>query len=75
MHKLKYLFTQDFWMYTRGMGDRGRPATGTTRHKSMRIPDGVWDAAKAKAAEEGRTVTDVVTELLQRYISSPPKPR
>jgi hypothetical protein len=61
-------------MYTRRMGERGRPATGTTRHKSMRIPDGVWRAAKAKAAAEGRTVTDVVTELLQRYISSPPKP-
>lgn len=53
------------------MADRGRPATGTTRHKSMRIPDGVWAAAKAKAAAEGRTITDVVTELLQHWISTP----
>lgn len=55
------------------MTGRGRPATGKTPHKSMRIPDGVWQAAKAKAAGEGRTITDVVTELLQRYIASPPK--
>jgi hypothetical protein len=36
----------------------------------MRIPDGVWKAAQAEAAREGRTMTDVVTELLQRWIAA-----
>ena len=61
-------------MYTRRMAERGRPATGKTKHKSMRVPDGVWKAAQAKAKSEGRTMTDVVTELLQRWISSPKRP-
>lgn len=41
----------------------------------MRIPDGVWEAAKEKAATEGRTVTDVVIAALQRYIAAPAKRR
>lgn len=57
------------------MATKGRPSTGKTKHKSMRIPDGVWQAAKAKAASEGRTMTDIVTGLLQRYIASPSRPR
>jgi hypothetical protein len=37
---------------------------------SWRVPDELWDAAKAKAAAEGRTVTDVVVEGLRRYVKT-----
>lgn len=39
------------------------------------IPDGVWNAAKAKAAAEGRTITDVIHAQLQHYIATPTRPR
>lgn len=39
-----------------------------TPPRSMRIPNDLWEAAKAKAAREGRTVTDVVVERLRRYV-------
>lgn len=52
----------------------GRPATGVTRLRNVRVPDGLWQAAKDKAAAEGRTLTDVILSALQRYVSTPPKP-
>lgn len=48
----------------------GRPATGKTPVRNVRVPDGLWNAAKAKAAEEGRTITDVIVSALHRYVSS-----
>lgn len=52
----------------------GRPATGKTKLRNVRVPDGLWDAAKVKAAEEGTTLTDVILTALHRYVSTPAKP-
>ncbi|GII84614.1 hypothetical protein Ssi03_26040 [Sphaerisporangium siamense] len=48
---------------------RGRPATGQTPNRTVRVPDEVWDEAKRKADEEGTNVTDVVNDCLRRYIA------
>jgi hypothetical protein len=42
-----------------------------TPPRSIRIPDDLWNAAKAKAAERGETVTDVVVRALERYVKRP----
>lgn len=42
---------------------------GTT-HRTVRIEDGLWDAAKTKAEEEGRNLSDVIRELLREYLES-----
>lgn len=39
-----------------------------TPPRSVRIDDALWTAAKAKAAEEGRSVSDVVVAALRRYV-------
>ena len=41
-----------------------------TPPRSMRIPDEIWEAAKAEAAERGETVTDAVVRFLRRYASA-----
>jgi len=48
--------------------------TGITPVRNVRVPDGLWHAAQAKAAEEGVTLTDVILTALHRYVSTPPKP-
>jgi len=48
-----------------------RPKTGETPIRNVRVPDGVWNAVKAKAALEGRTITDVVVSALHRYAATP----
>lgn len=50
-----------------------RPATGKTPNRNLRVPDQIWDAALVKARAEGRTLTQVITAYLRRYISTPPK--
>lgn len=46
-----------------------RPMREThTPPRSVRIPDELWQAAKAKAAERGETVTDVIVKALERYV-------
>lgn len=50
-----------------------RPKTGETPIRNVRVPDGVWNAVKAKAAAEGRTITDVVVTALHRYAATPAK--
>lgn len=52
-----------------------RPKTGETPIRNVRVPDGVWNAVKAKAEAEGRTITDVVVTALHRYADSPHKER
>ena len=47
---------------------RGRPATGQTPNRTVRVPDEVWEEAKRLAAEEGKRVSDVVNDCLRRYI-------
>lgn len=44
-----------------------RVSKGTAR-RSIRIEDGLWRAALAKAAEEGRDVSAVIRELLTKWI-------
>jgi len=51
--------------------DVARPATGKTPVRGIRVPDGIWNAAQEKAAAEGRTMTDVLTDYLRRYITAP----
>jgi len=52
-----------------------RPATGQTPSRNVRVSDGLWNAAKAKARAEGRTLTDVIVAYLRRYVSTPPRER
>lgn len=47
---------------------RGRPKTGETKIRGVRVPDEVWEAAKEKAADEGKSVSDVVNGCLRRYL-------
>jgi hypothetical protein len=42
-------------------------SAGTTR-RSVRVPDDLWNAAVARAAERGETVSDVVRHALERYV-------
>ena len=45
-----------------------RPAgSGHTPPRSVRVPDDVWQAAKAEAERRGETVTDAVVRALRRY--------
>ena len=37
--------------------------------RTVRVPDEVWEAAKAKAEAEGRTVSEVILAALRRYIA------
>jgi hypothetical protein len=40
-----------------------------TPPRSVRIPDALWAAATARAAEKGETVTDVLRRALERYVA------
>jgi hypothetical protein len=46
-----------------------RPATGKSPKRSIRVPDAKWEMVKAKAAAEGKTVSDVVNECLDAYLN------
>ncbi|WP_433174183.1 hypothetical protein [Actinoallomurus sp. CA-150999] len=37
--------------------------------RSVRIPDGRWDAVKDKAKREGKSASDVVNEALEEHLS------
>jgi hypothetical protein len=37
--------------------------------RSIRVPDDLWDAALARADEEGTTVTAVIIAALRRYVA------
>jgi hypothetical protein len=41
--------------------------------RNLRVPEHIWVAALGKARAEGRTLTEVITAYLQRYISTPPR--
>lgn len=36
--------------------------------RSLRVPESLWDAAKAKADERQESVSDVIREALERYV-------
>lgn len=40
---------------------------GNTPARAVRVPDDVWDSAKAAAAERGETVSAAVVKFLTRY--------
>lgn len=42
--------------------------------RSVRIPDALWNAAQAKADEQGESVSDVIRKALEQYVK-PRKPR
>jgi hypothetical protein len=42
-----------------------------TPTRSLRVPDAVWEAAKAKASADGRTMTDVIVGFLRLYGKRP----
>lgn len=50
----------------------GRPslAEGESPRISYRVAPALFDRAKKKAKSEGRTVSEVAREALQRYVSS-----
>jgi hypothetical protein len=39
-----------------------------TPARGVRIPDALWRAAQARAAERGETVTAVNTRAIERYV-------
>lgn len=43
------------------------PNQPKTPVRSVRVPDGLWDAAKVRTAARGETVTDVVVRALNEY--------
>lgn len=45
------------------------PNQPKTPQRTVRVPDDVWAAAKAKAEERGDTLSDVIRRALQRYVS------
>ena len=40
---------------------------GTT-HRTVRIDDALWDAAKAAAKENGENVSDIIRKALEQYV-------
>jgi len=51
------------------------PNMPKTPISNFRIPADVKARAQAKAAEEGKTLTDVVVKLLERYAPEPKRAR
>ena len=39
--------------------------------RTVRVEEKLWEAAQAKAAQNGETVTDVVRRALKRYVREP----
>jgi hypothetical protein len=52
------------------MSGMGRPPKGTEAGKirSIRIEQGLWDAAREVAQARGETITDAITAFLRRYV-------
>lgn len=44
------------------------PNQPKTKARNVRIPDELWDAAKAKAEQRSETVTDAILRALRRYV-------
>ncbi len=36
--------------------------------RSIRVPESLWNEAKAKADERGESISDVIREALERYV-------
>ena len=46
---------------------------GTTL-RNIRINDELWTAVQSKAADEGKTASEVVREYLEKWVTRPPRP-
>lgn len=46
------------------------PNQPRTPLRSFRIPDELYEAAQAKAADKGESVSDVVRRALERYVKA-----
>ena len=44
------------------------PNQPKTPQRTVRIPTDLWEAAKAKAAERGENLSDVIRRALVRYV-------
>lgn len=48
------------------------PNTPGTPRRTVRVPDEVWEAAQAKAAERQETLSDVIRRALETYAEETP---
>jgi hypothetical protein len=46
----------------------GKPREGVTR-RNVSVEDELWEAAKAKAASEGRVLAEAIREFLREYVA------
>lgn len=44
------------------------PQENWVPHRTVRVPDELWEAAKRIAADRDETVTDVIIRALERYV-------
>jgi predicted HicB family RNase H-like nuclease len=44
------------------------PNQPKTPTHSVRVPQDLWDAVRAKAKRQGETITDVIIRALKRYL-------
>ena len=47
------------------MSNQPRPGNPA---RAVRVEDALWHAAKARAAERGESVSDVIRRALERYV-------
>ena len=52
----------------RAYNSTNRPV-GKTPLRAIRIQPDIWDAVKAKAEQNGETVSDIVREAIQQYLA------
>lgn len=52
----------------------GVPNAPGTPRRTIRVPNDLWDAAHAKAVEEGTDLSTVLRDALNRYLRAKPKP-
>ena len=50
----------------------GVPDQPKTPHRSVRVPDEIWDEVRRKASDRGETITDVILRALKQYLRDPP---
>ena len=46
---------------------------GNTPNRVIRVPDDLWNAARARAERDGTTVSHIIRDRLKRYVNTPPK--
>ena len=51
-------------------GGGGRPPTGKTPVRNLRMPDALWGEVAAMAATNGETMPTLITRLLEDFVSA-----